>query len=154
MSSSDSANIRQLFDSLKRAPSTTGRYAPHKPLLPLLALARLQHGQTGPFAFAEVEETLRQLLTEFGPSNARNTRHLPYWHLQSDSEGRLWQLSLPSVLAHHPKGQAPALSLLRNPEVTGGLHQDVEQARRNNPALLVEMARLLLDDTFPGKSAR
>ncbi len=78
MTASDSATVRQLFDGLKRAPSAAGKYAPHKPLLLLLALARLQQGHAGPFAFTEVEEPLRQLLTEFGPSNAPNTRHLPY----------------------------------------------------------------------------
>lgn len=144
-----SIEVRRLFDDLRRAPSTAGRYAPHKPLLLLLALARLQHGRTGQFGFVEVEKSLRQLLTEFGPSNARNTRHLPYWHLQSDSGGHLWQLHLPAELSQHPRAKAPSLTLLRGAEVTGGLHPDVEQALHSNPALLVEMARLLLDNTFP-----
>ncbi len=149
MTHADGAAVRQLFDSLKRAPSTAGRYAPHKPLLLLLALARLQHGQRGPFGFAEVEEPMRQLLTEFGPSNAPNTRHLPYWHLQSDSAGQLWQLQLPDALAQHPKGSAPGVTALRRADVSGGLHPAVEQALQRDPALLVDVAQRLLDNTFP-----
>lgn len=149
MTVSDNANVRQLFDGLKRAPSAAGKYAPHKPLLLLLALARLQHGQAGPFGFAEVEEPLRQLLTEFGPSNAPNTRHLPYWHLQSDSAGRLWQLQLPDALVQHPKGTAPGITALRRTDVVGGLHPAVESELQRQPALLVDVARLLLNNTFP-----
>ena len=149
MKPSDSAAVRQLFDNLKRAPSTQGKYAPHKPLLLLLALARLQQGHAGPFAFTEVEEPLRQLLTEFGPSNARNTRHLPFWHLQSDSAGQLWELHVPGTLTHHPKGTAPGITAMRNPEVNGSLHPDIERALLAQPAMLVDMAQLLLNNTFP-----
>jgi len=34
-------DIRKLFSGIRMAPGTTGRFAPHKPLLLLLTLARL-----------------------------------------------------------------------------------------------------------------
>lgn len=149
MTFADSSALRQCFDQLRRAPSAQGAYAPHKPLLLLLALARLQQGHTGLFPFTEVEESLRQLLTEFGPSNAPKTRHLPFWHLQSDSQGQLWHLDLPDTLNQHPKGTAPGITAMRNPQITGGLRIEIEQLLQSQPALLVEMAQLLLKNTFP-----
>ena len=145
----DTPSLRACFDNLRRAPSTQGRYAPHKPLLLLLALTRLQQGKTGAFAFSEVEEQLQQLLTEFGPSNAPKTRHLPFWHLQSDCQGQLWQLHLPAALAHHPKGTAPGITAMRDPNLTGGLHPEIERQLQTQPTLLVDMAQLLLTNTFP-----
>jgi putative restriction endonuclease len=149
MNSPSADQIRQLFESLRRAPNAQGKYAPHKPLLLLLTLARVQQGQSGLVAFTEVEEPLRQLLTEFGPSSAPNTRHLPFWHLHTDNDGQLWTLQLPEALANQPRGTAPGITALRQPDVLGGFTPKVEHALKTNPALIVELARKLLDSTFP-----
>lgn len=149
MNSPNTDQIRQLFDSLRRAPNTQGKYAPHKPLLLLLALARVQQGKSGLFAFTEVEEPLRQLLTEFGPSSAPKTRHLPFWHLQTDNNGQLWTLKLPETLAKQSRGTAPSITALRQSDVAGGFTPAVEHALKTHPALIIELARKLLDSTFP-----
>lgn len=141
--------IRQLFHGIRRAPGPDARYAPHKPLLLLMALARIQQGQQGRFAFTEIESDLKQLLTEFGPSNAPNTRHLPFWHLQSDEKGQLWDLQLPPDLQHQPRGTAPNLSALRREGVSGGFSAAVEQGLRSHPNLIPLLARDLLQSTFP-----
>jgi putative restriction endonuclease len=58
-----------LFDRLRRAQNN-GRYAPHKPLLVLLALARIQRGEARLVPFAKVDKPLQNLLAEFGPTNS------------------------------------------------------------------------------------
>lgn len=141
--------IRQLFTGIRRAPGRDARYAPHKPLLLLMALGRIQQGQPARFTFAEIESALKQLLTEFGPSNAPNTRHLPFWHLRSDEQGQLWSLQLPPDLQDHPRGTAPNLVALRRKEVSGGFSAAVEQGLRSHPHLIPALARDLLQSTFP-----
>jgi putative restriction endonuclease len=149
MKALSSDEIRQLFHGIRRAPGRDARYAPHKPLLLLMALARLQQGQPGHFAFTAIESNLKQLLTEFGPSNAPNTRHLPFWHLHSDEQGRLWDLKLPPDLQHQPRGTAPNLTALRREGVAGGFSAAVEQGLRAHPHLIPALARDLLQSTFP-----
>jgi putative restriction endonuclease len=141
--------IRQLFHGIRRAPAREARYAPHKPLLLLMTLARVQRGQPRLFPFKDVEADLKQLLAEFGPSNAPSTRHLPFWHLHSDEHGQLWDLQLPETLQHHPRGTAPNLTALRQEGVTGGFSAEVERTLRSHPKLALELARDLLQSTFP-----
>ena len=60
------------------------RRAPHKPLLILYALARLNRGDQQ-IPFCEVEAILLPLLKAYAPPVAsRHQPELPYWHLQSD----------------------------------------------------------------------
>jgi putative restriction endonuclease len=47
--------------------------APHKPLVLLAALARVQRGQSRLVSFEESAETISVLLDDFGP--ARKTQH-------------------------------------------------------------------------------
>lgn len=141
--------IRALFEGIRRAPGREANYAPHKPLLLLMALGRLQRGLKGHFRFADIESDLRALLTEFGPSNAPKTRHLPFWHLRSDDQGQLWQLDLPADLQSLPRGTAPNLSILRRDDVSGGFSATVEQGLVTHPELIPQLARQLLQSTFP-----
>jgi putative restriction endonuclease len=89
-----SIEILDAFEDIRRA-QRAGVYAPHKPLLILLALARLQRGERRLVAFTEIDEPLKQLLAEFAPSSAAKLRHYPFWHLATDGSGALWELSGP-----------------------------------------------------------
>lgn len=141
--------IRALFEGIRRAPGREAAYAPHKPLLLLLSLGRLQRGLRGHFRFTDIEADLRALLTEFGPSSAPKTRHMPFWFLQSDDQGRLWQLDLPADLQGWPRGTAPGLTVMRRDDVAGGFSTAVEQALVAHPELIPQVARQLLQSTFP-----
>ena len=78
--------------------------APHKPLLLLLALARLQRGDDRLMLFEDVDTKLAALLRDFGP--ARKTTHpeLPFWYLQTDG---IWELpereELKAAVSHRKK---------------------------------------------------
>lgn len=96
--------------------------------------------------FGEVEGTLRQLLTEFGPSSAPKTPHNPFWHLQTDG---LWRLDGPSSLLNRAPAATPNLGELREPSVTAGFAPEVDAALRQDPALRAQLAHQLLDAHFP-----
>ena len=133
-----------LFEGLRRAQNN-GRYAPHKPLLVLLALARIQRGEARLVGFAEVDQPLQNLLAEFGPSGAAKSRHYPYWHL----DRALWQVNGPAALVNRSLGATPNLSELRQDGVLAGFAPEVNAALRTQPDLLVRVAQRVLDAYFP-----
>ena len=65
--------VLDAFENIRRA-QRAGVYAPHKPLLILLSLARVQHGEPRLAAFTDIDESLKRLLAEFGPSSAAKSR--------------------------------------------------------------------------------
>ncbi len=133
-----------LFEGLRRAQSN-GRYAPHKPLLVLLALARIQRGDARLVPFADVDKPLQNLLAEFGPSGSAKSRHYPYWHL----DRALWQVNGPATLVNRALGATPNLSELRQDGVQAGFAPEVDAALRAQPDLLVRVAQRVLDAYFP-----
>lgn len=92
-----SDEILRAFDSI-RVWQQGGHRAPHKPLLILLALGRLVRGEPPIVEFTVIEDKLKSLLAEFGPSSAPTSRHYPFWHLATDRSSRndpLWELHGP-----------------------------------------------------------
>ena len=69
--------VLNAFENIRRA-QRAGVYAPHKPLLILLALARVQRGEPRLVEFEAIDGLLKQLLTEFGPNGAAKSRHYPF----------------------------------------------------------------------------
>jgi hypothetical protein len=69
-----------------------GERAPHKPLLLLYALGRLQRTGSSRMAFAEAEGDLRRLLEEFGPPRSTSPGY-PFHHLTTDG---LWVVGTPA----------------------------------------------------------
>ncbi len=65
-----------------------GERAPHKPLLILLGLGRLQRGEQRLASFREIEPRLNELLQEFGTLSTRRSAEYPFWRQQSDG---LWE---------------------------------------------------------------
>jgi putative restriction endonuclease len=118
--------------------------APHKPLLLLYALGRLQRGEPRLVDFALAEPVLQALLDRFGPP--RKTHPLyPFWYLRSDG---LWEVSDATGLPLRGGDKEPRVTAVRDAHLMGGFPPEVEDALRSNPELLVETARLLLDGHF------
>ena len=63
--------------------------APHKPLLLLYTLARSQQNQERFIPYLEIDEKLKQLLMDFGPSRKSYNPEYPFWRLQNDD---IWEL--------------------------------------------------------------
>jgi putative restriction endonuclease len=149
MSTQSAEEIRRLFAGIRRASGSESRYAPHKPLHLLMALARIQQGQPAQFSFTEIEDEFKTLLTEFGPPNSPKTRNMPFWFLRNDHSGKLWSLQAPASLAAYPKTKEPTLKELRQSGVKGGLSAEVASSLQAQAQLLVEVTRQLLLSIFP-----
>ena len=120
--------------------------AVHKPLLVLLALARVSRGEAPMVEYVDLEDKLRKLLREFGPSGSDASRHHPFWHLQTDG---VWHLDGPPAIIKRSPGATPTITELRQNHVSGGFTEDVRKALAQDAALAFEIARRILDAHFP-----
>ena len=116
-----------------------GKRSPHKPLLVLLALGQFSQTGSSKLEWNVAEERLGRLLAEFGPPR-RGAPHpeFPFTRLRSDL---VWQLSrdVPN----------DSLSSLREEPVTGQFVDDIEAALEQDPGLVVQVARDLVEEQFP-----
>ena len=140
-----SQDVLKAFDRIRVFQRGEQR-AVHKPLLILMALARIAQGAPRMVRFDEIDAPFKQLLAEFGPSSAPSSRHYPFWHLATDG---LWQLDGPASLLNRPAGATPNLGELRQGQVAGGFSPEVDAALRHDRALRAQLAHQLLDAHFP-----
>ena len=125
-----------------RAWQRDGERAPHKPLLLLYALGRLQReGANTPVSFAEAEPPLRTLLAEYGPPRPTSPGY-PFHYLTTDG---LWVVRT----AAGAGSPGPNLGALRAEGTVGELQAGFARALLSDPTLLVRVARTLLDANFP-----
>lgn len=118
--------------------------APHKPLLVLFALGRLQRGEPRLVRFLELEAPFTKLLREFGPTRRTLHASYPFWRLQRDG---LWDVPGGEALRARQSNTDPPVSELRR--ATGGFPLEVDAVLRANPALVTEIAVEVLRDHFP-----
>lgn len=117
--------------------------APHKPLLILLALGRLNRRL---MPFAEWEGPLRHLLEAFGPPRKSVHPEYPFWRLQTDS---LWEVEERVRLTRRQGNSDPLKSELIQFSIKGGFPPPIYEAFRRNPLLVRQVAQALLTAHFP-----
>ena len=122
------------------------RRAVHKPLLVLLALSRVNDATAQTMDWNDAEPLLKGLLEEFGPDGSANTRHYPFWHLQTDG---IWQLHGPAATLHRPAGATPTLTELRQNHIHGGFTMPIYKALKADPELIGIVAQRIVDAHFP-----
>lgn len=120
--------------------------APHKPLLLLLALARVAQGQNRLTSFSEIEKPLNDLLKHYGPSRKSIHPEYPFWRLQSDG---LWEVPGSDKLLRRQGGTAPLKSELMKRGISGGFPEKIYEAFRRDRKLLERVSRKLLEGNFP-----
>jgi len=126
--------------SLRMASRGGGERYPHKPLLLLWLLGRVQQQGTSACTYEEAEEPVSRLLDDFGPPSAKRYRAaMPFVHLESD----LWELRGDEG---EPLNDNRA-SLCRA-HATGRFRPEVEDLLRRDPSLIAESARFLIDMNF------
>jgi putative restriction endonuclease len=119
--------------------SRGGERAPHKPLLLLYALGKLQRAGRSNMSYVDAEPDLAQLLRDYGPTNRTTTPAYPFHHLQTDG--------LCIVRSEHgDPGSSPGK--LRSSGAVGRLAPEFEQALLADPALISLIAHALLDANF------
>lgn len=140
------AEILNAFRAI-RPWSHGDRRAPHKPLLLLMALARLQRGEGQWVTFAEVEEPFRELMNAFGPPESGRNAHYPFWRLRNDN---IWTIPDAAGLAalQNASGDVP-IAALREADARGGLRDDLYEHLRTRPELTNAIVGRILEDAFP-----
>ena len=126
--------------------SRSGVRAPHKPLLLLLVLGRKSQGLPDTVSFAEIEEELKGLLVEFGPSRQSYHPEYPFWRLQNDG---IWEVTSDIPLRSRVSNTDVPVTELRQKNARGRLPQSALDELRASPRLLKEVARSILDSHFP-----
>ncbi len=125
-----------------------GERAPHKPLLILDALARLQRREPRLTPFEVIEKEVGKLLEDFGPPRATRPEY-PFWHLQSDG---IWEVPERAVLQADidaaPHRHNPRLTVIRSSNARGGLTDDLFEHLRTRPDLVNRIAQQILDDQW------
>lgn len=119
--------------------------APHKPLLLLLALGRLQRGEGRLASFEEVKKPLAELLRRFG--RPRKTLHPinPFQRLANDG---VWDVPNADSVCKTASGDFKESEAIRL-GVEGGLLQADYRLLLGNPDLVENAAQLLLQGHFP-----
>lgn len=114
--------------------------APHKPLLILYALGRLQSDSSRFLSYHDVRDRLKHLLKEFGPFRRSYYPEQPFVRLTNDG---IWSLNMdPGVV--HIKDRW----LLEN-GVTGGFSEEVYSLLKKDENLVREIAQIVLSQHFP-----
>jgi putative restriction endonuclease len=114
--------------------------APHKPLLLLYALGRLQRTGSSVMPFVDAEEDLARLLAEFGPPRSSSPAY-PFHHLQTDG---FW-----TVTTDDGSDPGSAISKLRSTNATGQLASELELEATKRPAMIPTLAHALLGANWP-----
>ena len=120
--------------------------APHKPLLVLYALGRLQAGAGRLIPFDELERALERLLEEFGPPRKSPHPELPFYHLQHDG---VWEIEERVPLRRRKGSKNPLRTELRNGRVGGGFTSPIFEELKRRPEVVRELAREILASHFP-----
>ncbi len=116
-----------------------GERAPHKPLLLLYSLGRLQRTGSSAMVFADVEHDLDALLEEFGPPRKTNPGY-PFHHLVSDG---LWTVRTRSGIGS-PGANRGAL----RGGALGELDLEFARALEYSPQLFASVVRAILESNF------
>lgn len=141
----DSADLLGCLDGL-RTDSRDGRSAPHKPLLLLWALARVQRGEPRLASFVrQVEPEVSLLIAHFGGGKWQGRPSVPFWRLRSDG---LWEVPGSEEFGETSKGDVH-VSDLRRADACGGFTPSIQRVLRRDHRLVHEVARRLLDRYFP-----
>jgi putative restriction endonuclease len=139
----------QVLDAFRQIRSWAqgDKRAPHKPLLLLMALARLQRGEGQWLRFSEIEGPFRELLGQFGPEGSERNPHYPFWRLRSDG---IWVIPEEAELvSSQTRSGDVRLAELRSIGARGSLRADLYEHLRARPEVANTLARQILEDGFP-----
>ncbi|MFL6335417.1 MAG: phosphorothioated DNA-binding restriction endonuclease [Pyrinomonadaceae bacterium] len=123
-----------------------GERAPHKPLLMLLALARVTQRRERLALFSEIEEPLSWLLKDYGPPRKSVHPEYPFWWLQSD---KLWEVSNGDSLLRRAGSTSPLKSEFIKKKVCGGLPEYIYEVFTRDSKFLESAVSILLEGNFP-----
>lgn len=120
--------------------------APHKPLLVLLALARVQAGKPRLMPFNEIDQSLKLLLQSFGRPSKSYHPEYPFWRLQNDG---IWEVSDMALFSKRKSSTDALRSELIKHNAEGGFTTEIHDSLSNHKDWIVKIAKMLLIAHFP-----
>ena len=140
---------RQFLENLRNIQQWArgSRRAPHKPLLLLVALARIQHEDEQFVSFADIDDPLANLLHVYGPPSkvSRPKTHEPFSRLTGDS---LWELRTQSGCVIDSTVNFGRRQLI-NDGIVGGFPDEIFQLLVSDTQLVQNAIRFLLESNWP-----
>jgi putative restriction endonuclease len=127
-----------------------GERAPHKPLLILLPIGRLQAGKSRLMDFNDIEIPLRDLLRQFGPPRKSYHPEYPFWRLQQD---QIWEIVNPHTFPSRLSNTDPPVSALRKWHALGGFVADLHAELKSEPDKTAQLADLTATIHLPDVKA-
>ena len=122
-----------------------GRRAPHKPLLMLYSLGRIQQGKSRLVPYSEIATDLTSLLRRFGPPAKTFHPEAPFEYLPNDG---LWEIPGVEAVSKSRSGSLLQSSLIHH-NIRGGLPVADYEMLLEDDGLTEEAADLLLAAHFP-----
>lgn len=134
-------NLDELKDSIKNLTiwKKRGERAPHKPLLILYALGKIQQGKPRMLPYKQVRLDLKELLIEFGPLRKSYHPEQPFVRLANDG---IWELD--KKIQKKPNNMQLLLD-----DVNGGFTEEVYNLIVENFSQIPDIAQIVLDQHFP-----
>ncbi|OLQ80000.1 restriction endonuclease [Photobacterium proteolyticum] len=121
--------------------------APHKPLMLLYALSEYKKGHERLFKFeSEVDQQVKELLVQFGPSRKAHHPEYPFWRLVNDG---FWEIKNGEECIPRKSNTDPKKSELVKFNVMAGFDVSSYLAIESNPSLIERIASKLIQDNFP-----
>ncbi|HHE0473557.1 TPA: phosphorothioated DNA-binding restriction endonuclease [Vibrio parahaemolyticus] len=123
--------------------------APHKPLMLLYALSQYKQGHERLFKFeSEVDNQVKELLVQYGPSRKAYHPEYPFWRLANEKDP-FWELKNGEECIPRKSNTDPKKSELIKYNVMAGFDATSYQSLVANPELIDKLASKLIQDNFP-----
>ncbi|EHA1077537.1 phosphorothioated DNA-binding restriction endonuclease [Vibrio alginolyticus] len=123
--------------------------APHKPLMLLYALSQYKQGHERLFQFeSEVDNQVKELLVQYGPSRKAYHPEYPFWRLANEQDP-FWELKNGEECIPRKSNTDPKKSELIKYNVMAGFDANSYQNLISNPELIDKIASKLIQDNFP-----
>ncbi|HHY0606754.1 TPA: phosphorothioated DNA-binding restriction endonuclease [Vibrio parahaemolyticus] len=123
--------------------------APHKPLMLLYALSEYKQGHQRLFRFEdEVDQQVKDLLVQYGPTRKAYHPEYPFWRLANEKEP-FWELINGEECIPRKSNTDPKKSELIKYNVMAGFDEDSFRTILANPKLIDDIASKIIEDNFP-----
>lgn len=123
--------------------------APHKPLMLLYALSQYKQGHERLFQFeSEVDNQVKELLVQYGPSRKAYHPEYPFWRLANEQDP-FRELKNGEECIPRKSNTDPKKSELIKYNVMAGFDANSYQNLISNPELIDKIASKLIQDNFP-----
>ncbi|MDE1219987.1 HNH endonuclease [Vibrio aestuarianus] len=123
--------------------------APHKPLMLLYVLSQYKQGHERLFKFeSEVDNQVKELLVQYGPSRKAYHPEYPFWRLANEKDP-FWELKNGEECIPRKSNTDPKKSELIKYNVMAGFDASSYQSLISSPEMIEKIASKLIQDNFP-----